>query len=93
MFGLSFSWARTGDDLHIIYPHRGVEHSVPTSDIDRELIERVEVLAEAAERARLLLHMLPERLKATKSADEWSARLREDFYEAEDALWCALHPE
>lgn len=93
MFGLPFDWTRVGEDLLIIYTHEGHTHSVPTSDIDRSLIERVEVLAEAADRARLLLKLLPGRIDAAKTPQESAEVVTRDLLEAEDALWCALHPE
>lgn len=94
MFGLPFSWDRPDEGrISIKYPDpTGVlDHfALPTEAL---LIERVEVLAEAADRARLLLKLLPGRIDACKTPQETAETVTRDLIEAEDALWCALHPE
>lgn len=93
MFGLPFRWERMESDgaVLIVQSDEIVSHWANPTEI--KLIERVEVLAEAAERARLLLKLLPGRIDACKTPQETAETVTRDLYEAEDALWCALHPE
>ena len=58
--------------------------------IEKALIERVEALSEATERARLLIHMLPVRLDGCKTPSEASHIMQRDLYEAESALHYVL---
>lgn len=93
MHGLPFDWyERDGDSsvLFIDYPDGG---RVEAESVLRQALERVEVLAEAAERARLIIHRIPEHLDAAKSDNTALIRLANDLWESESVLQFALTGE
>lgn len=85
--GLSFSWARTGGNTLIVMDNDNRRWASPQ---ETELIERVEALSEAAERARLLVHMLPERMNAAVTVEGAYQTLSSTLYETESALHFVL---
>lgn len=65
----------------------------PRQEEIESLRERVLVLTEAAERARLLLHLLPDRLDGCRSAGEAARTTAETLYEAEAVLFYGINGE
>lgn len=94
MMGLPFSWERIESEGGLVWLVTGdPEARRWANPTEIQLIERVEVLSEAAERARLLLHLLPKRLNRCESEHEAVRVLQTDVYEAESALQFALTGE
>lgn len=90
MMGLSFTWEAHGPELVITTATGAQSLALPEM---REALERVEVLYEAAERSRLLLHTLPDRMNAAVTTSGAYNTLASTLYEAESALHFALTGE
>lgn len=93
--GLLFDWNRVpfGRDTELSIVIKADGWTRQASKIESALIERVEELHDACERARLLLHTLDERLDGCHGAAEASRLLQGVLYEAESALHYAIHGE
>ena len=92
MMGLPFSWRYSGDQL-LFQMEDDPKAPIDTHLVVRELVERVEVLYEAAERARLVLHGLPERLDEARDMEAAWMLLAVSMYEAESSLYYAIFGE
>jgi hypothetical protein len=67
---------------------------VPNVDrLTMDFKDRYEAIREAAERARLILHLLPERLDGCHGPAEATDLLQRELYEAEAVLYYALNGE
>lgn len=94
-YGFLFEWTRTvfgrATEPSIVIKHDGWTRQA--DEIESALIERVEVLHDACERARLLLHTLPETLDRYGNPEEAALAADKVLYEAESALYYAIHGE
>lgn len=92
MMGLPFSWDRRvfgrKTEPSLVIQRNGFTYEA--GPVEKQTIERVEALTEAAQRARLLLHTLPERLDRCTTDEEAFRVHSAALYEAEAALHFAL---